>query len=239
MLKGYSPRTIKTYCHEFYQLLRELGPHPVTKLSKQQVQAYLLFLFKEKGCSETHLHTTVNALKFYFEKVESRSREFYDLPRPKKTGKTAGCSCCLRDVRAHPTDQQFKASGLVNDLLFSRIEVSELVNLKIHDIDSKRMMLHVKGGKGKKDRMVPLSGKLLATLREYYRKYKPKEFVFEGEDGGPYSTRSAQIVMAAAKKKAGIHKKGSIHMLRHSYATHLLEAGTDIRISKFFWGMEA
>lgn len=72
VLKGYSPRTIKTYCHEFYRLLRELGPHPVTELSKQQVQAYLLFLFKEKGCSEIHLHTTVNALKFYFEKVENR-----------------------------------------------------------------------------------------------------------------------------------------------------------------------
>jgi integrase/recombinase XerD len=84
--------------------------------------------------------------------------------------------------------------------------------------------------------MVPLSEKLLVTLREYYRKYKPKEFVFEGEDGGPYSTRSAQIVMAAAKKKAGIHKKGSIHMLRHSYATHLLEAGTDIRYIQVFLG---
>jgi integrase/recombinase XerD len=116
------------------------------------------------------------------------------------------------------------------------LRVSELVNLRIHDIESKRMMLHVKGGKSKKDRMVPRAERLLITFREYYRKYKPKEFVFEGEDGAPYSTRSAQIVMAAAKKKAGIHKKGSIHMLRHSYATHLLEAGTDIRYIQVFLG---
>lgn len=236
VLKGYSPRTIKTYCHEFYRLLRELGPHPVTELSKQQVQAYLLFLFKEKGCSETHLHTTVNALKFYFEKVENRSREFYDLPRPKKPEKLPGVLAASEMLELILQTSNLKHRALLMTSYSAGLRVSELVNLKIHDIDSKRMMLHVKGGKGKKDRMVPLSEKLLVTLREYYRKYKPKEFVFEGEDGGPYSTRSAQIIVAVAKKKAGIHKKGSIHMLRHSYATHLLEAGTDIRYIQVFLG---
>jgi integrase/recombinase XerD len=78
--------------------------------------------------------------------------------------------------------------------------------------------------------MVPLSKKLLETLREYYKQYKPKEFLFEGQFGGAYSTRSAQIILQDAKAKAGITKKGSVHMLRHSYATHLMEAGTDTRI---------
>lgn len=84
--------------------------------------------------------------------------------------------------------------------------------------------------------MVPLSEKLLTTLREYYLKFRPKEYVFEGEEGGAYGTRSAQLVLAEAKRKAGITKKGSIHMLRHSYATHLLEAGTDIRYIQAFLG---
>lgn len=92
------------------------------------------------------------------------------------------------------------------------------------------MMIHIQGAKGKKDRMVPLSKKLLETLRVYYIQYKPKEFLFEGQFGGVYSTRSAQLIMNAAKNKAGIYKKGNVHMLRHSYATHLMEAGTDLRI---------
>ena len=110
------------------------------------------------------------------------------------------------------------------------LRVSEIIHLRVTDIDSKRMMIHIHGAKGKKDRMVPLSKKLLETLREYYQLYKPREFIFEGQNGAQYSTRSAQLVIQAAKKAAGITKKGSMHMLRHSYATHLMEGGTDTRL---------
>lgn len=116
------------------------------------------------------------------------------------------------------------------------LRVSELVALKIGDIDSKRMTIHVKEGKGKKDRMVPLSKKLLETLREYFSEYKPKTYLFEGETGNAYSTRSAQTILQGAKKLAGIYKRGGIHSLRHSYATHLLEGGTDIRYIQSFLG---
>jgi site-specific recombinase XerD len=116
------------------------------------------------------------------------------------------------------------------------LRVSELVHLKITDIDPKRMTIHIREGKGKKDRMVPLSNILLELLREYYKSYKPKQYLFEGEGGGPYCPRSAQKVLHEAKKKAGIWKKGSIHSLRHSYATHLLEGGTDIRYIQSFLG---
>ena len=110
------------------------------------------------------------------------------------------------------------------------LRVSEIVRLTIGDIDSKRMTIHIRGAKGKKDRIVPLSKKLLETLRNYYRQYRPINYLFEGQYGGAYSTRSAQSILMEAKQKAGIHKKGSIHSLRHSYATHLMESGTDIRI---------
>jgi integrase/recombinase XerD len=116
------------------------------------------------------------------------------------------------------------------------LRVSEVTALKIEDIDSKRMMLHIKGAKGKKDKMVPLSARLLDILRIYYRQYHPKVYVFEGEGGGRYSERSVQEILAYAKKRAGIKKKGSVHMLRHSYATHLLEGGTDIRYIQAFLG---
>ena len=108
------------------------------------------------------------------------------------------------------------------------LRVSEIVNLQLRDIDSQRMVILLRQAKGKKDRLVMLSEKILIILRVYYLEYKPQKWLFEGQSGDQYSTRSVQMVMQAAKKKAKVYKKGSIHALRHSFATHLLEGGTDI-----------
>ena len=110
------------------------------------------------------------------------------------------------------------------------LRISEIINLRIKDIDSSRMVITIRRAKGKKDRQVPLSVKLLEQLRLYYKTYKPKVYLFEGADGGQYATRSLQNVFQSAKKSSGNNKPGGIHSLRHSYATHLMEAGTDIRI---------
>jgi site-specific recombinase XerD len=109
------------------------------------------------------------------------------------------------------------------------LRVSEIVNLKIEDVDSNRMTIFVARAKGKKDRINALSPKLLAELRKYYKEYKPAIYLFEGPDKAQYSVRSVQEVFTKAKQNAGIRNKGGIHTLRHSYATHLLESGTDIR----------
>ena len=109
------------------------------------------------------------------------------------------------------------------------LRLSELTNVKITDIDSNRMQIRIEQGKGKKDRYTLLAVKLLAILREYFVLFKPKEWLFEGADGGQYSVRSIQAIMKDATKKAGIKKKVSVHTLRHSFATHLLENGTDLR----------
>lgn len=108
------------------------------------------------------------------------------------------------------------------------LRVSEIVNLKISNIDSGRMLVHIENSKGKKDRYVPLPETILETLRDYFREYRPKEFLFEGQYGGQYSIRSVQAIFKTAMKKAKIKKTIGIHGLRHSYATHLLEAGTDM-----------
>lgn len=109
------------------------------------------------------------------------------------------------------------------------LRVSEVVNIKINDIDSSRMVIHVVGAKGKKDRYVPLPEKLLPQLRDYFVKYRPKEYLFEGKYGGAYSKSSVQQVFKRAMKSAGVRRKIGIHGLRHSYATHLLESGADMR----------
>lgn len=227
-LKGYSASTLRTYSEAFQQLLRLLRTVPVQTLTKQHIHAYLLWLLK-RGCSENHVHTVVNALKFYFEQVEKRPKEFYDLPRPKKPQKLPSILGEKEVERLIKAIRNIKHQALLMTAYSAGLRVSELVNLKICDVDSTRMILHIRQGKGKKDRMVTLSETLLATLRKYYVVYKPKRYLFEGDKGGPYSTRSAQLILHKAKKEAGVFKQGSIHSLRHAYATHLLESGIDVR----------
>ena len=110
----------------------------------------------------------------------------------------------------------------------SGLRVSEVASLKVNAIDSKRMVINILNAKGKKDRIVPLSNITLRYLREYYKAYKPREYIFEGESGGQYSTRSIQAILKQAKARAKINKPGSVHALRHSYATHLLDKGLDV-----------
>ena len=218
VLKGYSPKTIRNYCNELHQLMRLLGKRPIYELEKKHVCSYLLWLLNERGASETKVHSTVNAVKFYFEKVLLKHKEFYDLPRPKKPWKLP------------PVLAETEVTKLIKNIANLKHRTMIMAGYSAGMRVSERMMIHIQGAKGKKDRMVPLSKILLETLREYYKAWRPKEFLFEGQYGGPYSVRSVQEILQQAKIKGNIVKKGSVHMLRHSYATHLLEGGTDIRI---------
>src|SRR6266498_3447786 len=229
-LKAYSVNTVRNYCNELHHLLRLLGKRSINDLKKQHIMSYLLWLIEKQGYSEMHVHTAINAIKFYFEKVLNRAKEFYDLPRPKKPFKLPSVLAEEEVITLIQKIKNIKHRTMIMAGYSAGLRVSEIVNLKVNDIDSKRMMIHLKAAKGKKDRMVPLSKKLLEILREYYKQYKPKEYLFEGQHGGAYSERSVQLILNDAKLKAKIKKKGSTHMLRHSYATHLLESGTDIRI---------
>lgn len=235
-LKGYSKNTIKNYCNEFHFMLRLLGKLCVADLTKKHIHSYLLWLIQKKDYSEAHVHTAVNAIKFYFEKVERKERELFDLPRPKKPELLPTILSQNQIIRLFASITNIKHKAIIMTCYAAGLRVSEVVNLKIRDIDSERMMIHVRAAKGKKDRMVPLSKKLLDTLREYFKQYKPKDYLFEGDKKTAYSTRSVQLILAAAKQKAGIIKKGSIHSLRHSYATHLMEAGIDVRFIQDFLG---
>lgn len=229
-LKGLSPNTVRTYSIEFAQLLYVLKDFPVQNLSPEKLQSYFLYCAKELKLSENQIHSRMNAIKFYFEKVLHREKMFFDIPRPKKP-LLLPKSLNFKEVKKLFDVTDNRKHKLILQLCYGMgLRVSEIVNLKIEDIDSTVMKVRVHCGKGKKDRYVNLPHSVLQELRSYYRAYLPKVFLFEGQYGGQYSVRSAQLVFKNAMKKAKINKNIGIHGLRHSYATYLLEFGTDITL---------
>lgn len=235
-LKAYSPSTMNHYRQEFQKLLMLLGEMDVASLTTEQVKSYLLWLITKKGYGESHANTAVNAIKFYFEKVLLQPRVVYDLPRPKKPlvlPKVMGKESITRIIQSM---DNLKHQAMLMLAYAAGLRVSEIVALKLTDIDSDRMCINIRRAKGKKDRVVALSPVLLDHLRDYFRAYRPKEWLFEGQGGGQYSVRSVQQVFKDAKALAGVKTPGGIHTMRHSFATHLLESGTDIRFIKDLLG---
>lgn len=227
-LKAYSPNTIKTYTTEFASLLMTLKKHPVKTLSPERIRSYLLYCINQLKLSENHLHSRVNALKFYFEQVLGKQKFFFEIPRPKKPSSLPVILNENEIQRMFDLTDNIKHRLMLQLCYGMGLRVSEIVKLKIEHIDSKRMQVRIAAAKGKKDRYVNLPETILADLRKYYKEFRPAKFLFEGQAGSDYSIRSVQAVFQQAMKRARIRKKVGIHSLRHSYATHLLEYGTDI-----------
>lgn len=230
ILKAYSSNTIRTYSLEFAQLLYLLKDFPVNKLSPEKLKSYFLYCAKELKLSENQIHSRINAIKFYYEKVLHNERMFFDIPRPKKQLILPKTLSVQEIKRLFKVTKNPKHRLMLKLCYGMGLRVSEIVNLKVSDIDSDRMQVLIQRAKGKKDRYVNLPKSVLESLREYYKIYKPKEYLFEGQYGGAYAKRSAQSVFKEAMQKAKINKQIGIHGLRHSYATHLLEMGTDISL---------
>ncbi len=228
-LKAYSPSTINTYRNEFMQLLKILKHKPVDELTTDELKRYMVYAMEKEDISENTAHSRLNALKFYFEQVLGRGKFFWEIPRPKKAMILPKVISEEKIIEGLLVVENIKHRTLLLLAYSAGLRVSEVIGLKITDINSDRMQISINHAKGKKDRVVTLSQTILPLLREYYKKYKPKTWLFEGQDSNEhYSSRSAQQIFRDAYKKLGLPPQCSFHSLRHSFATHLLESGTDI-----------
>lgn len=239
VLKSYSPSTIRTYTGEFVQFLHTIKAKPASDFDAPRIKDYMQYCFEKLKVSENTLHSKINALKFYYEQVLRREKFFWEIPRPKKPLLLPKLlnEPELRKLFNALTNKKHKA--MLFTAYSAGLRVSEVANLKIADIDSQRMQIFIGRAKGKKDRYVNLSPVLLDILRNYHQEYlpKPKKYLFESEKTfSAYPTRTIQQVFCNAKNKAGITKEVGIHSLRHSFATHLLDKGTDIKYIKDLLG---
>lgn len=228
--KRYSENTIATYLDAAKSFLIFYNEKALNEISNDDVILYNNEHILKKNLSASYQNQIVSALKLFFITVGDRKIEIENIHRPKRS-KVLPNVLSKEEVKVIlESHSNIKHRAMLSLIYSCGLRCGELLALKPVHIDSKRNIVLLKNSKGKKDRIVPLSPKILVLLRAYYKNYKPTSFLFEGRiKGEPYDPRSLQVVLKQALVKAGIEKPVTLHWLRHSYATHLMESGTDLR----------
>lgn len=219
---NYSPRTKDNYISHIKRFLHSLCDKQIAHCNANDFQTYL---DNYNFTSVSQQNQIINAIKFLYKQVLNKKYNKVSFKRPRSEKKLPRVinGEFIKDKLSQIKNIKHRA---ILTLTYSvGLRVSEVVNLKIEDVDSKRMLIHIKNAKGKKDRIVPLSQHVLELLRAYFKEYRPKEFMFNGQSSLKYSTGSCQKIY-----KKYIDKDSSIHTLRHSSFTNLLESGTGLRI---------
>jgi len=228
ILRKYSQRTIKLYLYynrEFQEFSKK-NPYEVTN---EDIRDYLYYLVNDKEVSTSTLNTAINALKFYYGEILRRTF-VYEIKRPKKDKKLPVILSREEVFHILSPVSNIKHKAILMLIYSAGLRVSEVVKLKPEDIDAERKLIHIRGGKGRKDRYTMLSDVALKMLGIYMQANVPESWLFSGQKADAHiTTRTVQKIFDDAVKKAGIIKEVSVHSLRHSFATHLLESGVDLR----------
>lgn len=225
---GYSNSTVKTYIACLTYFKKYFYKIEIDQLTKDDIIEYLFYLIKNNYSKSTQ-NQHINAIKFYFEKCLGKKREYYLIERPRKEKKLPTVLSKNEIQLLFGNTHNLKHLTILAVIYSCGLRISELINISLNDIDNNRMIIHIRKGKGNKDRQVQLTNQVLELLRMYYKKYLPVNYLIVGQNGGKYSTTSIQKIIKNSALKARIYKKVTPHTLRHSFATHLLENGTDIR----------
>lgn len=234
----YSESTLRSYKTLFEEFINYYHKFEIDRIDEKMIIAYLRYLVMERKVSSSYQNQAINAIKFYYERVLGGQRKVYYIDRP-KTEKTLPVVLSEEEtIQVLNAVDNLKHKAILMTIYSAGLRISEAVNLKIMDIDSQRMQIRVEQSKGKKDRYTLLAAKTLEILRMYVKEYKPKNWLFEGQSGEQYSDRSIQAILKMAVAKTNIKKHVTVHTLRHSFATHLLENGTDLRYIQNLLGHE-
>ena len=226
--KRLSENTINTYVDVTTTYIKYALLKKVDIFSTKVVEAFSYDYIFVPNKSVSYQNQFISGIKKFFE-YKGYSYEEIQIERPRKEKKLPIVLSANEVKSIFNTITNLKHKALLSLLYSAGLRIGEAINLEITDIDSQRMLIHIKQAKGKKDRYTLLSPAFVKILRDYYLAYKPEKYLFEGQKGGKYSNTSAQKVLKNALFKSGIRKKVTLHSLRHSFATHLLEKGTDIR----------
>ena len=226
--RNYSARTIEHYTDCLSCLAKHYGQSPEL-LSRTQVVDYLYYLVEERQVSSSRLNQMISAYKILVCDVLERPWEAFSIKRPMLEKKLPDVLSSEEVERVVGSTNNMKHRTLISLIYSCGLRLHELINLKIKDVDSTRMQIHIRSGKGKKDRYVMLSEKVLEMLRIYWKYYHPKEYLFEGNKvGSPIARSTVQHTFRRAVVKSRINKNVGVHVLRHSFATHLLEKGVSL-----------
>ena len=235
-LRNFSIRTVSSYAGAVAALAGHYRRSP-DKISEQEIKQYLLFLAEERKLTYSTCNVAISAFKLFYNDVLGQGEIRLKIPL-RKTTKRLPVVLSMKEIeRVLGVEMNPKHRTLLMTTYAAGLRVSEVTRLKIKDIESQRNLIRVEQGKGKKDRYTVLSPRLLEELRSHYVRFRPQEFLFYGADiKKPLSRSAAQRIYYKTKKKAGITRGGGIHCLRHCFATHMLEAGMDIRTLQIILG---
>ncbi len=235
-VRNYSPSTQETYIDRVAKFAAHFHKSP-DLLGPKEVRTYQIHLVDEKKCSWTTLNQTVCALRFLYLTTLDQDWAVRHIPYAKVEKKLPVVLSQGEVLQILEAVSNFKHLSILLAAYSGGLRISEVANLKIEDIDSERMVINVRQGKGRKDRIVALAPVLLAILRDYWLESRPKLMLFPGKDPKrSLSTSTIGQILHKAVRTAGIKKKVTMHTLRHSFATHHLEAGTDLRTLQMVMG---
>ena len=226
----YSPNTIKTYTDALGVFFQFHSNKAAEQLEIADIIDFNTGYILRKNLSASYQNQVINAIKLFYRNRFNRVMDLNNIQRPRREKRLPNVLSKqeIKAILEAPTNLKHRA--MLSLIYACGLRRSELLNLSLSDVHSDRNLLFIRQSKGKKDRVVPISNKIIEMLREYYKAYKPKTWLFEGQiPNTKYSEMSLAKVLKQALKKAGNQKPVSLHWLRHSYATHLLESGTDLR----------
>ncbi len=232
----YSESTIKTYTNMLQQFFSYYHAYKPQEITNEQINSYLRYLIQVREVSESTQNQAINAIKFYYEKVLGGIRQTYYVERPRKGKYLPTVLSEKETIALLKRSDNLKHKAILTIIYSCGLRISELLNIKLDHIDFDSKRIHIVSAKGKKDRYVPLANMAKKILEIYIQKINPEEYLFEGIKGGKYSASSIQKFVKKYAKEAGIKKQVTPHTLRHSFATHLLEKGTDLRYIQHLLG---